>query len=235
MASNKKAFTLVELLVVIAIIGLLATLSVIALNSARAKSRDAKRVADVKQISTALELFFNDAGRYPTDLEWASGSLEYNGQTYLTTIPSAPSPADGSCDSTTNSFSYTQDNSGESYTLTFCTGGVVGSLAAGELCATPSGMAACGGGGGCILDCSGKNCGDDGCGGSCGTCTGNDVCISGTCATPPFACGDQVTITSLLGHTCNADAPDYDTCTYDTVTIGTQCWMKQNMNLGAIV
>lgn len=152
---KRKAFTLVELLVVIAIIGLLASISIISLNNARAKARDAKRVADVKQISTALELFFNDAGRYPTDLEWASGSLEYNGQTYLSIIPSAPTPADGSCDSTTNSFSYTQDNSGESYTLTFCTGGVVGSLAAGELCATPSGMAACSIGGG-----GGFSCGD---------------------------------------------------------------------------
>ncbi len=146
-------FTLIELLVVIAIIGVLSTLAVIALGNARAKSRDAKRVADVKQISTALELFFNDAGRYPTNLEWASGSLEYNGQTYLTTIPSAPSPADGTCDNNTNTFSYTQDNAGESYTITFCTGEVVGSLAAGELCATPSGIAACGGGGGGDFSC----------------------------------------------------------------------------------
>jgi prepilin-type N-terminal cleavage/methylation domain-containing protein len=47
---TKKAFTLIELLVVIAIIGLLATISVIALNNARAKGRDARRVADIKQI-----------------------------------------------------------------------------------------------------------------------------------------------------------------------------------------
>ncbi len=58
-------FTLIELLVVIAIIGLLSTLAVIALDSAREKSRDAKRVTDIKQMQTALELYFNDQKGYP--------------------------------------------------------------------------------------------------------------------------------------------------------------------------
>ncbi|MBI3290674.1 prepilin-type N-terminal cleavage/methylation domain-containing protein [Candidatus Falkowbacteria bacterium] len=69
MVDNKRksgaGFTLIELLVVIAIIGLLTTLAVVALNSARQKARDAKRVADVKQIQTSLELYFNDATSYP--------------------------------------------------------------------------------------------------------------------------------------------------------------------------
>lgn len=65
MINKRKGFTLIELLVVIAIIGLLSTLAVVALNSARQKARDAKRVADVKQIQTALELFFNDKQGYP--------------------------------------------------------------------------------------------------------------------------------------------------------------------------
>ena len=66
MKKTKPGFTLIELLVVIAIIGLLSTLSIVALNSARAKSRDARRVSDIKQTQTALELFFNEAGYYPT-------------------------------------------------------------------------------------------------------------------------------------------------------------------------
>jgi hypothetical protein len=35
----------------------------------------------------------------------------------------------------------------------------------------------------CVPKCSGKECGDDGCGGSCGTCPGNKTCNSGICST----------------------------------------------------
>lgn len=60
-----KGFTLVELLVVIAIIGLLSTLAVVSLGSARSRARDARRISDIKQIQTALELYFADQGAYP--------------------------------------------------------------------------------------------------------------------------------------------------------------------------
>ena len=59
-----KGFTLVELLVVIAIIGVLSTLILLQLGAARSKARDAKRVADVNQVRSAQELFFDDNGRY---------------------------------------------------------------------------------------------------------------------------------------------------------------------------
>jgi len=63
---NKTAgFTLVELLVVIAIIGVLASVVLVSLNSARTKARDVRRIADFKQVQLALELFYDSQGRYP--------------------------------------------------------------------------------------------------------------------------------------------------------------------------
>ncbi len=63
--NSQLGFTLIELLVVVAIIGLLASVVMVSLNSARAKARDAKRISDLRQIQIALELFHTDNGFYP--------------------------------------------------------------------------------------------------------------------------------------------------------------------------
>lgn len=60
-----KGFTLIELLVVVAIIGLLSSVVLASLSSARAKARDAKRKVEMVQVRTALELYKNDFGSYP--------------------------------------------------------------------------------------------------------------------------------------------------------------------------
>ena len=74
---NGRGFTLIELLVVIAIIGLLASLSMIALNSAREKSRNSRRVSDMKQVQTALEMRFNDVHSYPDDITFGDDQINY--------------------------------------------------------------------------------------------------------------------------------------------------------------
>jgi len=72
-----RGFTLIDLLVVISIIGLLSSVVLATLDSARVKARDAQRITALKQIQTALELYYADNGRYPG---WG-GSGGVNGYT----------------------------------------------------------------------------------------------------------------------------------------------------------
>jgi type II secretion system protein G len=62
---SSRGFTLIELLVVIAIIGILASVILASLNSARAKARDARRVSDLHQLQIALEEYYDQYGSYP--------------------------------------------------------------------------------------------------------------------------------------------------------------------------
>ncbi len=80
---GRKGFTLIELLVVIAIIGILASIVLASLNTARKKSRDARRVADIKQIQLALELYFDAGGIYP-------GASSELASTYIPSVPADP-------------------------------------------------------------------------------------------------------------------------------------------------
>lgn len=68
MKKRNKGFTLIELLIVIAIIGILSSIVIASLNSARKKARDSRRVADIKQIQLALEMYFDANTSYPTTI-----------------------------------------------------------------------------------------------------------------------------------------------------------------------
>ncbi|MGI6374007.1 MAG: type II secretion system protein [Patescibacteria group bacterium] len=139
MKNNKPGFTLIELLVVIAIIGLLSTLSIVALNSARARSRDARRVSDVKNIQMALEMYYNDHLVYPTN----TSSLVASTATltpYLIVFPTPPTPADSTTCDNNNSYDYKSAGNDGTYTLTYCLGAGTGGIPAGINTATPSGI-----------------------------------------------------------------------------------------------
>ena len=60
-----KGFTLIELLVVIAIIGVLSSVVLASLNTARQKGYDAKRFSDLRNVQTALDNYYSDHGAYP--------------------------------------------------------------------------------------------------------------------------------------------------------------------------
>ena len=68
--SSSKGFTLIELLVVIAIIGILSTIVMVSLNTARQKARDARRMSDMQQISVAMTMWRDSNAAYPTAAEF---------------------------------------------------------------------------------------------------------------------------------------------------------------------
>lgn len=165
---KRDGFSLIELLVIIALIGVLSALVLVALNSARAKARDSKRVSDIRQIKSGLELYVNDCNSYPVEtglvlggtnsfqLQRGNGATCGNntasantvagigpqvanaGTLYISLLPSAPTPNDGSCSPAQNAYTYTGNST--SYTITFCLGGKSGSFTSGVHSAIESGF-----------------------------------------------------------------------------------------------
>jgi hypothetical protein len=85
-----------------------------------------------------------------------------------------------------------------------------------------------GGGGGCTPKCSGKACGDDGCGGSCGTCGSGETCspggvctTGGNCDHPICSTGGTLTAScdSCAAQICAADSFCCKT-SWDSVCVG---------------
>lgn len=162
------AFTLIELLVVIVIIGILATLATVALTSARGKARDARRISDLKQISSALELYQADHSSYPNIITPGSALVSLDGsKTYMAKIPNNPTPwVEGAC---TVGSDYVYNPVGSltnpsAYNISGCLAKAAGNVSAGEVSMTTNGLVS--------VDCPARICGDCStvsCGGTCVT------------------------------------------------------------------
>lgn len=107
-----SGFTLVELIIVIGLIGVLAGVLLTVINPLGQfeKARDAQRKSDLAQIQRALEMYYQDNGKYPSTgtfsfgSPWTSGGP--NATKYMNLVPKDP-----------GSFNYVYTGSGDTYHL----------------------------------------------------------------------------------------------------------------------
>lgn len=129
-----KGMTRIEVLVVLLVIGVLGTIAGVAVSTARERTRDATRLAHVRELQDALESYFTDHGSYPEAVEAiALGQaitlcLSDDGfactiapdDAYLDIVPVPPQQGlrgMSSCGGVDNAYCYASN--GETYTLQF--------------------------------------------------------------------------------------------------------------------
>ncbi len=113
---------------------------------ATANSRDAKRLADIRQLASALELYYNDNNGYPDGKDGIPLDIT---PTYIGMTPSAPIPADGQCTDYYNTYWYQPGGTKkivnkktvyDSYSYTYCLGDTIGGYKAGIAKLSPIGI-----------------------------------------------------------------------------------------------
>jgi len=140
-SSLKNGFTLVELMIVIVIIGVLTTLIIVSLDNTKMTARNARRLADIKQIQLALKMYYNDAGEFPASIT-AGSSISRGGANYMLRVPSSPKPwPDNGCPD--EDYKYTPLEGGKRYMLSFCLGDTTDDLSKGSHIATSNGILNC--------------------------------------------------------------------------------------------
>ncbi len=114
---KRNGFSLVELMIVVAIIALLTAIMTANFSSAKARSRDSKRISDISQIQLALAGFFDRCNFYPTALDitdsgghCTSGTVNVNLGTFISKIP--PPPTGGSVVAANYNYSAGSDATG---------------------------------------------------------------------------------------------------------------------------
>lgn len=120
---NTWLIIVVVLVFIIAIFGIMSAVILTSLSSSRIKANDAKRVADISQIQSGLELYYSDYHVYPEDL------ATLYGLGYVDEID-APTPPDGQCSEEDNVYQYFREST-DFYYLSFCLGSSTGGFDAG--------------------------------------------------------------------------------------------------------
>lgn len=117
-------FTLVEMLIVVGIIAILASIILLGLAPARQASRDARRIADLREVQTVLETYYNKCSAYPGGGTSPSASCTNTSVTDWTSLQTALKTAGVATvlpidplNKSPNQYAYAVSGSGQSYTL----------------------------------------------------------------------------------------------------------------------
>ncbi|PCI89742.1 hypothetical protein COB18_02965 [Candidatus Kaiserbacteria bacterium] len=114
----KRGFTIIELLVVMAIIAMLASVILVAFSTIQTKSRDTRRIEDVRELQKALSMYYIDNNRFPA----AVTPIDVDGTDALSTAlvaSGAISAVSGDPVKPDYNYTYQSTNIGI-YTITFC-------------------------------------------------------------------------------------------------------------------
>ena len=84
--AKSRGFTLIELMVVVMIIGLLSGAVIVNVNKARQDSRDAKRIADLGTVASALQMYYTDYKVFPDTIY---GNTSFS-PVYIQSVPIDP-------------------------------------------------------------------------------------------------------------------------------------------------
>src|SRR5687768_2838874 len=152
-------------MVTMAIIGTISTIGVVSYSSARSAARDVKRASDMKQLQTAIELYYDGHNSYPGDgrsgsegvilgtaktktLSDAGFAPTMQGLPYMIAIPSNPEPFGSPYVYRSLNADGTDCNSGScaSYAILFTLEKPQGNYLAGPHAMTPQGIAGAEGG-----------------------------------------------------------------------------------------